>query len=250
VKVEPRAKATGLFDQKFWIAHLALPVVAAFAILASLEHTGLDLWVADHWYAFEGYRWALRDHWLTYEVIHHDGKEVLVGFGLMLTVLLVMSHHWPRMQRWRRPLGYLLTCMVVLPGLVAWSKHFSQAPCPWDMVRYGGNILYRHNLDYGFGASGPGHCFPAGHASGGFALLALYFASYLYARRPAWFLLPGIAVGFIFALGQEARGAHFLSHDLWTLTVCWFGALGLYLLFRPATWERPIAATGRIEAAR
>ncbi|HET6591419.1 MAG TPA: hypothetical protein VFG48_00750, partial [Xanthomonadales bacterium] len=45
----------------------------------------------------------------------------------------------------------------------------------------------------------------------------------------------------VIALGQQARGAHFLSHDLWTLSWCWFGALGLFLLFRPGRWPGSIA---------
>jgi membrane-associated PAP2 superfamily phosphatase len=236
VKFAPGDDVAGHLDKNFWMNHLVLPLVAATALLFCLENTGLDLWVADHWYAFEGYQWSLRDNWLTYRIIHQDGKEALLGVGLVLAALLVAGYRWPGLRAWRKPLGYLLTSMALLPGLVAYSKHFSQAPCPWDMARYGGEALYRHNLSYGFSAAGAGHCFPAGHASGGFALLALYFAAYLYARRPVWFLLPGILVGFTFAFGQEARGAHFLSHDLWTMSLCWFGALGLFLLFRPGTW--------------
>ena len=40
-------------------------------------------------------------------------------------------------------------------------------------------------------------------------------------------------IGTVFALGQQARGAHFLSHDLWTLAICWFGSVVLFLLMRP-----------------
>jgi membrane-associated PAP2 superfamily phosphatase len=128
--------------------------------------------------------------------------------------------------------------MVLLPTLIAFSKRFSSVPCPWDLARYGGDAVYRHNLSYPVGPAEIGHCFPAGHASGGFALLALYFAAYASARFPAVYLLPGILVGVVFALAQQARGAHFISHDLWTLSICWFGALGLYVLFRPQTWPR------------
>lgn len=247
MKFERGADAAGLFDQKFWIFHLALPLVAAIAVLFCLERTGIDLWLADHWYAFEGYHWALRDHWLTYGVIHHNGKQLLIGLGIVLALLLAASFRVHRLRHWREPVGYLLTCMALLPALVAYSKHFSQVPCPWDLARYGGEAVYHHNLSYAFSTAGTGHCFPAGHASGGFALLALYFAAYRYARRPLIFLLPGILVGFVFALGQEARGAHFISHDLWTMSFCWFGALGLFVLFRPASWplrEDSLTRTG------
>ncbi|RYE95440.1 MAG: hypothetical protein EOO41_05650, partial [Methanobacteriota archaeon] len=79
-------------------------------------------------------------------------------------------------------------------------------------------------------------CFPAGHASAGYAWVALYFCAL--ALRPAWrmpALWMGIAAGLLFGIAQQLRGAHFLSHDLWSLAVCWGTALALYwvMLARP-----------------
>ena len=64
----------------------------------------------------------------------------------------------------------------------------------------------------------PGHCFPAGHASGGFALLALGWLS----DRRAWRIAgtgTGLAAGSVMAAYQMAKGAHFLSHSLATLAL-------------------------------
>jgi membrane-associated PAP2 superfamily phosphatase len=224
------------FDARFWATHLLVPLLAAVALLTLLERSAIDLWLADRWYALGGHRWALRDHWLTYDVIHHHGKQMIIGFGLVVLTLIALSFRAGRLRNWRLPLSYLLTSMVLLPALITRAKRYSTVPCPWDLTRYGGDAVYEHTLSYSPGISEFGHCFPSGHASGGFALLALYFTACLYARRPALFLLPGLIVGFTFALGQQARGAHFLSHDLWTLSLCWFGALALFLLFRPQHW--------------
>lgn len=226
-------------EKRFWMTHAVLPLLAAAAILTLLEHTPVDLWLADWWYELEGRHWAWRDHWLAYDVIHHWGKQVLIAFGLTLLVLLALSGRLPRLRPWRTPMAYVLTSMALVPSVLAWFKRYSGVPCPWDLARYGGELAYRHNLDYSFGAVSSGHCFPAGHAAGGFGLLALYFAALLYAKRPALFLVPGLAVGFVFAFGQQARGAHFISHDLWTLTWCWFGSLLLFLAFRPQRWSAP-----------
>lgn len=236
---EPGAHPSWPPEKRFWVTHLLLPLLAAVTLLTLFEQTPLDLWLADKWFALEGGRWAWRDHWLAYDVIHHHGKQMLIVFGLALLSLIALSYRIIRLRTWRLPLTYLLTSMAILPALIASSKRFSPVPCPWDLVRYGGEVTYRHNLDYTFGLAQSGHCFPAGHASGGFALLALYFAAYLYVRHPALFLLPGLVVGWMFALGQQARGAHFISHDLWTMSLCWFGALGLFLLFRPSRWPSP-----------
>lgn len=228
-------------DTRFWLIHLALPLAAAVTALALLEQTSADLWLADRWFALEGSAWAWRDHWLTYDVIHHHGKQMVIALGLLLLALIALSFRLAGLRQWRLPLTYLLAAMALLPAVIAWFKRISPVPCPWDLARYGGDAGYLRTFEHSFGFTDAGHCFPAGHASGGFALLALYFAAYLYARRPALFLLPGLLVGSVFALGQQARGAHFLSHDLWTLSWCWFGALGLFLLFRPGRWPGSIA---------
>ena len=215
---------------------MVLPLLAAAALLTLMEWTAIDLWLADRWYAFGGNRWAWRDHWLTYDVIHHHGKQLIIGFGIALLTLITLSYRLRSLRRWRPPMAYLLSSMVVLPALLTRAKRYSPVPCPWDLTRYGGDVAYRETFGFYAGAEEIGHCFPSGHASGGFALLGLYFAAFLYARRRAVYLLPGLVVGGVFALGQQARGAHFLSHDLWTLSLCWFGALGLFLLFRPQNW--------------
>ena len=54
--------------------------------------------------------------------------------------------------------------------------------------------------------------------------------------RPAWrwmALAAGLMIGAIFGWTQQVRGAHFLSHDLWTLLICWVVALGLFMV-----WQR------------
>jgi membrane-associated PAP2 superfamily phosphatase len=215
------------------------------AALLAVRASNLDLWLADQWFALEGYNWSLRDNWISYELIHHHGKQMLIGFAVVLLCLLVLSYFMGSLKKWRRPLFYLLTSMAVILALIAYMKHFSPVACPWDLVRYGGELQYQPTFSHAFGLTVTGHCFPAGHASGGFALLAVYFAAYQYARRPALFLIPGLLVGTVFAVGQQSRGAHFLSHDLWSLSLCWFGALGMFLLFRPQNWpaaSRPARA--------
>jgi membrane-associated PAP2 superfamily phosphatase len=102
--------------------------------------------------------------------------------------------------------------------------------CPWDLLRYGGDRAY-----FGWYSSRPASmpdasCFPAGHAGAGYAWVALYF--FFLARRPGWRwrgLAIGLGAGAIFGAAQQLRGAHFLSHDLWTLMICWSMALLLYV---------------------
>ena len=55
-----------------------------------------------------------------------------------------------------------------------------------------------------------------------------------------------IAVGVAFSIGQEARGAHFLSHDLTSAAIVWFVQLALYAAFqRRRAQTLALASSGR-----
>ena len=88
-----------------------------------------------------------------------------------------------------------------------------------------------------------GRCFPGSHASTGFALMAFYFVLFDTRPRLARVLLAAaVALGTIFSVGQQARGSHFLSHDLTSAALAWFELLGLWwlLLRSPAARSRLI----------
>ena len=103
----------------------------------------------------------------------------------------------------------LCTCTI---GLL--KAHAAHA-CPWDMT---------HQTATGFVwdfSATAGHCFPGGHASTGFALVTGYFCYRLQDRHRAWFyLFAGLILGFTMGWAQMMRGAHFLSHNLWTGWIC------------------------------
>ena len=82
---------------------------------------------------------------------------------------------------------------------------------------------------------GPGRCFPSGHASTAFSFLAGWFALRRDAPRAAriW-LAATIFLGLVFSGVQVMRGAHYLSHCLWTGWICWAAtALSFHLVRRP-----------------
>ena len=81
---------------------------------------------------------------------------------------------------------------------------------------------------------GAGHCFPAGHASAAFAYLAGWFVlrrSVARAVAMRW-LAAALAAGLLLGLAQQVRGAHYMSHTLWTAWICWTVGLALEGLAR------------------
>ncbi|WP_016603436.1 phosphatase PAP2 family protein, partial [Yersinia pestis] len=98
-----------------------------------------------------------------------------------------------------------------------------------DLVEYGGKALNYVLMDTAPPGAGPGHCFPGGHASSGFAVMALFFL--FYPERPrlamlCWF--AGIGLGMLMGFGQIMRGAHFLTHNLWAGWWVWLSQLAAF----------------------
>lgn len=207
------------------------PLLLAPLFLAWIWLQG-DLWVADRLYALEGHAWTLRHAWLTQEAIHLLGRHLSTAAWLAVLAAWRVARLRPSRQHLRAPLLYLLLATASSTLLVAWIKSWSNVDCPWDLARYGGTRAYA-------GLFGPraadtrGVCFPAGHASAGYAWLALYY--FLRWVRPQWRvagLVVGFGAGLLFGIAQQLRGAHFLSHDIAAATICWICAVVLYRIAR------------------
>lgn len=222
------------------LTHLWVPLGLVLLLSALLMVGGVDQRLADVLYRAQGGQWLLKDHWLTEGVIHRGGKwlSVLAALGVMAAAATC----WFTRHAWRWPLTLLAGSVALSTALVAQLKHFTGMDCPWDLGRYGGQLPYYGLFEprHGVAASG---CFPAGHASAGYAWVALYFFALATAPRlrvPA--LLIGLVAGAVFGIAQQLRGAHFLSHDLWTLAICWTVSLLVFRLM-PDDGDRTVAAS-------
>lgn len=208
----------------------ALAVGTGLLALLAWDASGGDLWLARLVADEQGF--PARDHWLLTRVLH-DGARVLAG---VMLATLAIGLLWPfgplrALSRGRR--AWLLAAVAGGLLLPASLKRLSATSCPWDLQAFGGTFDWVSHWQWSRVDQGPGHCFPAGHASAGFAWVAGYFAwprGSVMARR--W-LAGALAVGLLLGLAQQLRGAHFMSHTLWTGLICWTWAWGLSLLIPP-----------------
>src|SRR3546814_397850 len=103
------------------------------------------------------------------------GKRLSVLAWLGVVACAAVAWCKPAWQSWRRPLLYLALAVLLSTSVVAWMKSWTHVDCPWDLVGFGGTRSY-HDLLAALPAHVPhGHCFPAGHASAGYAWVALFF---------------------------------------------------------------------------
>ncbi len=169
-------------------------------------------------------------HWLITKADHarlkdlfYTGPKVIIGIiGGVCLAMALLSFLRPvprnRLGAWA-PFFLLLGCSILcVPLVAAGFKIVTGVHGPLDLIPYGGEHPHIGFLSQVLqhGAVGTGRDFPAGHASGGFALMALWAIP---ARR-VWRIFGlgiGLGAGWSMGLYQMARGEHFLSHTLATM---------------------------------
>jgi membrane-associated PAP2 superfamily phosphatase len=201
---------------------------AAFVPLALLfGFFDLDRAIERAW-AFDSVRqrFIAEDSFWANQLVHTGGRDFVLAVGLMAVLAALLGHvapaRFPRLVARRRPLWTGLLGAGLAVALVGILKHTTNVACPWDLAGFGGSRPYAGLFGLHHSHLPPAACFPGAHSSSGFALLAFFFAFRQAEPRLARLaLLGGVGLGTIFAIAQEARGAHFLSHDLWSFYFAW-----------------------------
>ncbi|MEO8314492.1 MAG: phosphatase PAP2 family protein [Pseudomonadota bacterium] len=225
-------------SQTFWRHHGWWPLVFFLAIYGALGFGGFDRPLADRFF-FD----AMTQHWLgtgdgewwARTLIHTAGGWFVRGVAVSALVIWAVSFRLFALREWRRPAGYVFVAMLLGTALVGTLKAFTNVDCPWDLAGYGGSDPYVALFADRPDGLPRAKCFPGAHSSSGFALMALYFALRDRAHGLAlWALGFALVIGAVFSFGQEARGAHFPSHDLASAGLVWYVELGLYAwMLRP-----------------
>lgn len=201
----------------------------ATALCVVLEsYTPFDLYVQQFFYH--------NGQWLISESAHkaakwayYTGPKIFIGAIAGISLLLsLLSLKISALQKWRWPLLFLALCIISVPLIAATGKAISGVRSPNQLIPFGGKYPYigmlAHLMQYG--TLDGGRSFPAGHAGGGFALMALYFMPVRKQLRYAG-LAFGMAAGWAMGLYQMARGEHFLTHTLTTMFLAWAIILGV-----------------------
>ncbi len=198
---------------------LAMLTLGTLLCLVLWDTSGQDLWLAHAFGSTNGF--ALREHWFFVHIMHEGGRRLAWLLLLVFTVgvwwpfgLLRRLHHRQRVQ--------LVLSVLLSLLLINLFKYTSSTSCPWDLQEFGGVARYVSHWAWGRLDGGSGRCFPAGHASAGFAFVGGFFAlRHSQPRAARWWLIAAVSAGLALGLAQQVRGAHFMSHTLWTGWLCW-----------------------------
>lgn len=220
------------FD-KFIKFHFAMPFLLFLIVFSGLEFAKLDLWVAKHFYNATLHQWPYKENWLIKTVLHSGGRYFVytIAAGVLLCLLASLKSN-STLHHYRRHLVFLLVASISGPIIIALLKSHTHIYCPWHLTLFGGDKPYVRLFDYATSSLPIGHCFPAAHAGAGFTFISLYFFFFMVKQEYKWYgLYFGLVLGIVYGVAQQMRGAHFLSHDVFSLAVCWFSSLILFIVF-------------------
>lgn len=210
--------------QMFWWT------VAIFAATVLVfEWTDLDVLVQNQLFDRAAGTWLIDAQAPLPRLLFYDGvKWLLIAAGSGAVIAWLASYVVDALRPQRPRLFFLILCMGLIPLVMATGKRLSNVFCPADLTLYGGNKPYVRLFEaMPKTVTEEGRCWPAGHASGGFSLMALFFL-FRSRRQRILGLAAGFLLGWLMGLYQMAKGAHFLSHTLVTMELAWLLILALY----------------------
>lgn len=218
---------------------LGIPLVLMAALLI-FDPSGVDFALARLFYE-PGQGFVGRSSFWLEDILHDKAKQVVILLGLLAIAGFLLSLLPTRLRPWRRQLGYLVLVLGLSTSLVTPLKALTGVHCPWSLSEFGGTEIFTPLLSERSPTAKPGRCWPGGHASAGFSLIALFFVlrdRHPRAARVA--LVFALGLGTLFSLSRMLQGAHFLSHNLWTLLFDWLICVLCYrwILYRhPEAWH-------------
>jgi membrane-associated PAP2 superfamily phosphatase len=219
-------------NDDFWNIHAWIPLAVFLPMFCFIEWSGLDRPLAHAlFYDTAAGRWLGEGagNWWARDLIHDGGRWLARSVGAWALVMWLASFAWARARPWRRTAGFVFLAMAMSILIVGALKSITNVDCPWDLAEFGGDRPYVALFADRPGFLPRAQCFPGAHSSSGFALVCFYFVLRDRSRRLArWALAAAGVVWAVFSLGQQARGAHFLSHDLASVAIVWFVQLALY----------------------
>jgi membrane-associated PAP2 superfamily phosphatase len=204
--------------------HVLLSIIALSLTLIWFETTSTDIWLQNLLFDNQNQTWLLHNPGQIVSLLFYDGiKTLLVLSAVTILISLLLFKHAYFIRKYHQGLRIVFISLIAVPSVIGILKATTNVACPRDITVYGGNIPYVKVFESYPAELQPTEkqqCFPAGHASGGFALMSLYFLFHsTHKRRLA--LLFGLSVGWLMGGYKMIIGHHFLSHTMITMISAW-----------------------------
>ena len=227
-------------SNKQFLIHLAVPFfVGSLAVLS--EYSGLDVLIESYFFNSQTGSWPYKSLFITNDILHIGGRDLIVLLAAFNIIAIIMSFFVKSMRPYRKHLLFVLIASATGLLIVNILKNTTHIYTPWSLKIFGGDKPFIRIFDAVPFASSVGHAFPGGHSSGGFAVISVYFVLLAMNNKCQYYgLVIPLMLGICFSITQEIRGAHFLSHDLFSLVICWDSSLVWSIIFYPGSLREKI----------
>ena len=184
--------------------------------------TSVDIMVQDLFYDKVSQTWILNRDAEPYKFIFYDGiKQVVIAIALVCLLSLIF-YRLPLIKEYKKGIIVIILSAILIPLVVGGLKKYTNMPCPKNEIHFGGEYprtAVWESYAKGFQADSM-RCWPAGHASGGFALLSFFF---LFKSKKNRYraLYIALVVGWSMGVYKMLIGDHFLSHTMITMILAW-----------------------------
>ncbi len=206
-------------NRQIWIT-----VFLLIATILFFEYTNVDIALQNYFYNFETHKWLLdRDEPILKFIFYNGIKKLLIIFAVCILFSLLFFRKKRLIKEYKKGLILVVMSAVLIPVIVGSLKATTNTPCPKNIEHFGGrypDIKVLDSYPKGFKQNKKIKCWPAGHASGGFALLSLFFLFKSQKNRKRALALA-MFVGWSMSLYKMFIGDHFLSHSIVTMEIAW-----------------------------
>ena len=202
-------------------------VITAFiliAVIALFQFTQLDIFVQNLFYNFEAKKWIIDKDEPLLKFFFYDGiKNLLIVFAFAIFLSLVFLRKNELVQEYKKGLIIVLLAAIFVPSIIGSLKAITNTPCPCNIVHFNGiypDVKVFDSYPKDFVQPSKAKCWPAGHSSGGFALMALFFL-FKTPTNQKKALVGALIIAWSMGTYKMLLGDHFLSHTIITMLMSW-----------------------------
>ena len=203
---------------------LIITIVLLIITILFFQFSNVDVWVENLFYNALTHNWLIDRNDKILKIIFYTGiKKLLIALAAIMLLSLVVFRNSKITKEYKKGLIVVILSAIFVPLIVGGLKALTNTPCPKNTDIYGGNYPEIKVLDIypkNFHQKKRIKCWPAGHASGGFALLSLFFLFKSRKNKKRAILLAMI-VGWSMGLYKMMIGDHYLSHTIVTMLLAW-----------------------------
>jgi membrane-associated PAP2 superfamily phosphatase len=245
-------------SHRFYWLNFGIPLACAAVVFLMFDMTSIDRAFSNLFFDPISQTFPI-DHVRLFEQLTHKWARIIPNWTAEIALIgAILSFVWPLLNPPKHPrLGnflertkaapvlrfardhrrdflFVVVAFAICTGVIHFLKSHTSVYCPIETTLYGGKIAHvewYENFQL-FREAGDGRCWPGGHASGGFTMLALYFVARRYQWRFSKAVMYGsLLLGFVYGTTRVLQGWHYMSHTLWAGIFVWLACLLTALAF-------------------